>query len=459
MELERGGTFFTRDRSMYKTYFSLLIVIALQGIITLAVNLADNIMLGNFSEMALSGAALVNQLQFLLQQIISGVGAGIVVLGAQYWGKGETEPIRKIISVGVKFALVIGVFFFAATSIAPRGILSLLTNDADVIEEGARYLSVMRFTYIIFAVSASLIYSLQSVQSAFIGTVTACTTVLINVCLNYCLIFGNFGFPRLGILGAGVATMTSRVIELVIVLCYIFLRDKKLRIKPVDLFRTELSYIRDFVKVSLPVCIAGAQWGIAQAVQTAILGHLSQPVIAANAIASVVFMLLATFGFSSANAASVTIGKVVGAGELHKVRPYSRTLQMIFIATGLITGALIFFIRNFAVGIYGVSSETANLAKQFLLVLSVSTIGTCYEFPVEGGIIAGGGNTKYQSIADTTFMWLFTIPFSALSAFVFRFPPIITFCFLKFDQIAKCLPNAIVCNRYKWVRKLTRDAV
>ena len=457
MELERGATFFTRDRNMYKTFFSLLIVIAAQGIITLAVNLADNIMLGNFSETALAGASVANQLHFLLQMTAGGVGAGIVVLGAQYWGKGETEPIRKIISVGVKLSLAFGIIFFAATSIAPRGLLSLLTNDPAVIDEGVRYLYIMRFTYLLYSVSTALIASLQSVQSAIIGTITASTTILINVCLNYCLIYGNFGFRRMGIHGAAIATMTSRIVELVIVLCYIFLRDKKLRIKPADLFRTDFSYIRDFVKVSLPVCIAGVQWGIAQAVQTAILGHISESVIAANAIASIVFMLLATFGMSGANAASVTIGKAVGAGEFHKVRPYSRTLQMIFIAMGIVSGALIFLLKDLAVGIYAVSPETAKLAGQFLLILSVTTIGSCYEYPVEGGIIAGGGNTKYQSVVDISFMWLFTIPFSALSAFVFKFPPTITFCFLKLDQLGKCIPNAIVCNRYRWVRRLTRE--
>ena len=457
MILERGDTFFTRDRDLYKTFFRLLIVIALQGIISLTVNLADNIMLGNYSELSLSGASLVNQIHFDLQMIVGGIGAGVVVLGAQYWGKGDTEPIRKIISIGVKLSLAIGIVFFIAVSAAPRGILSLLTNDASVIDEGLRYLGIIRFTYLLFAITTTLISCMQSVQSAHIGTITACTTIVTNICLNYCLIFGNFGFPRLGIAGAAIATLTSRVIELVIVLCYIFFRDKKLKIKPVDLLRTDVSYIRDFVKVSLPVCFAGAQWGVAQTVQTAILGHMSQPVIAANAIASIVFMLLSTFGMSTSSAASVTIGKAVGAGKFDKVRPYARTLQMIFIAIGLLTGALIFFTRRFAVGLYDVSEETAELAKQFLLILSITTIGSCYEYPVEGGIIAGGGNTKYQSIVDILFMWLFTIPFSALSAFVFGFSPVVTFCFLKLDQLGKCIPNAIVCNRYKWVRRLTRE--
>ena len=97
------------------------------------------------------------------------------------------------------------------------------------------------------------------------------------------------------------------------------------------------------------------------------------------------------------------------------------------------------------------------MAVDFMTVLSVASIGSCYEYPVEGGIIAGGGSTKYAAVVDNLFMWLFTIPSAALSAFVFQFPPVVTFCFLKADQLLKCIPNAIVCNRYRWVRTLTRD--
>ena len=97
------------------------------------------------------------------------------------------------------------------------------------------------------------------------------------------------------------------------------------------------------------------------------------------------------------------------------------------------------------------------MALSFLTVLSITTVGSCFEYPIEGGIIAGGGNTKYQAYVDNLFMWLFTIPAAAISAFVFKFPPIVTFCVLKADQLIKCIPNTIVCNRYRWVRILTRE--
>ena len=144
---------FTREKRFYRSFFPLAIIMALQQLAALAVNMADNIMLGTYTELALSGATLVNQIQFTLQQVASGIGMGIVVLASQYWGKGKTEPITRIISLGVKCGLAVGVIFFAAAKLAPHAILALFTNDETVIEEGMRYLNVICWTYLVFAVS------------------------------------------------------------------------------------------------------------------------------------------------------------------------------------------------------------------------------------------------------------------------------------------------------------------
>jgi len=445
-------------KSLYRLFFPLLVVIALQQLVALMVNLVDNLMLGSYSELSLSGAALVNQLQFMLQQVVAGVGAGVAVLGAQYWGKREVDPIRRIIAIGLKFSLAAGVLFFAVTTLWPHSVLRLLTDDEAVIAEGVRYLGVMSWTYIIYSISAVLMYSLQSVETAFIGTIMSGCTILINAALNYCLIFGHFGFPELAVTGAAIATLTSRVVELLIITVYILKVDKKLRMKIRHFFTLDRTLLADYFRVAIPVVLSGALWGVAQTAQTAILGHISKSVIAANSIASVVFQIFAVFGMACANAASVTIGKTIGSGRMDLVRPYSRSLQRIFLAIGLVSGALLFLFKDVIVDLYNVTEETRRLAVSFLTVLSVTTVGTCYEYPVESGIIGGGGDTKYAAICDNTFMWLFTIPSAMLSAFVFKFPPVVTFIFLKADQILKCIPNAIKCNRYRWMRDLTRAA-
>ena len=447
---------FTRDRQFYRTFFPLLAIITLQQLAALAVNLADNIMLGTYTELALSGATLVNQLQFTLQQIAAGVGMGIVVLASQYWGQGRTGPIKQIINLGVKFALLFGIVFFVCALTMPRQLLSLFTPDEAVIAEGVRYLKVICWTYLVFSVSNSLMYSLQSVETAAVGTVMSLSTICINVCVNYCLIFGHFGAPELGVVGAAVATLISRVVELIIILLYVLFIDRKLHLKLRELLRFDFTFLKDFVKVSSPLVLSGFLWGVAQAAQTAVLGHISAAVIAASSIASVIFQIFAVVGMACANVASVTTGKTIGQGKLHLVRSYAKTMQAIFLLVGLIFGGLMFLCKEAIVGLYAVSPETKALAVQFLTVLSVATVGSCYEYPVESGIIGGGGSTRYTAWVDNLFMWLFTIPSAILSAFVFRFPPVVTFCCLKADQILKCIPNCIVCNRFRWVKLLTR---
>lgn len=447
---------FVKDASFYRTFFPLLFVIVLQQLAALAVNLADNIMLGRYSELALSGASLVNQLQFTLQQIAAGIGMGIVVLAAQYWGQKRTGPIKKIISLGVKCGFLSGVIFFAISQLAPAGVLGLFTGDEAVIGEGVRYLQVICWTYPVFGLSNSLMYALQSVETAMIGTVMSCSTICINVCLNYCFIYGNFGAPELGIVGAAVATLVSRLVELGIILVYILFLDKKLHMKLWEILKWDGTYLQDYLKVSTPIVISGLLWGVAQAAQTAIPGHMSATAIAANSIAIILFEIFAVLGAACANTASVVTGKTIGAGKLDKVKAYSKTMQGIFLLGGLFSGGMLFLCKDWIVNFYTVSPAVKAMAVDFMTVLSVASIGSCYEYPVEGGIIAGGGSTKYAAVVDNLFMWLFTIPSAALSAFVFQFPPVVTFAFLKADQILKCIPNCITCNRYRWVKRLTR---
>lgn len=448
---------FTRNPDFYRTFFPMLLIIVLQQVAALTVNLVDNLMLGRYTEQALAGATLVNQIQFSLQQIAAGIGIGIVVLASQYWGQRRTQPIKQIINIGLKLGFAVGVLFFVLCKLFPYQILAIFANDPTVIAEGARYLNVICWTYVFFSVSNSLMYALQSVETVMIGTIMSVSTICINACLNYCLIFGNFGFPELGIVGAAIATLVSRIAELVIILVYVLAIDKKLNAKLWELLCVDWTYLRDYIKVAMPMVVNLTLWGVAQAAQAAILGHINATVIAANSIAIVIFQLFAVVGISSSNVSSVMIGKTIGEGQLHLVRSYSKTMQGIYLIIGVVFGGLLFLLKDPIIGFYTVSDETKALASAFLTVLSITTIGTCYEYPVAYGIIAGGGVTNYAAWADNLFMWLFTIPFAFLSAFIFQWPPVITFVFLKADQLLKCIPHFIVCNRYRWVRILTRN--
>lgn len=447
-------SFFSRDRDFYRRYIILTLTIAAQNVITQAVNLADSVMIGAYSETALSGVALVNQIQFLLQMLVMGAGEGIVVLAARSWGRREIEPIRRVSAVGMTIGMAMTTLLWAIVFIAPHGVLRLLTPEEPVIAEGVRYLRIVCFTYFFFAVTQILLAAMRSVETARIGLWVSVATLLTNVFFNYALIFGKLGFPTLGVEGAAIATLISRVVETVIVVVYVFAIDKKARLKPGDFVRLYRGTLREFCRVSLPVIISGGTWGIAQAVQTAILGHMGQSAIAANSVASTVFQIFSVVCYGSASAAAVLVGKLIGEGK-GVIRPYVRALQAMFAVIGVLSGTLLFFGKDLVLSFYTtLTPETYAMALEFMTVLSVTLVGTSYQVACATGIVRGGGDTAFVLINDTVFMWGIVIPSAALAAFVFNLSPTIVFICLKCDQVLKCIPAGLRVNHYRWIKKI-----
>ena len=444
------------DRYFYKTFFSLFAVVALQSLIVFSVNLADSIMLGSYSETAMSGVSLANQIQFLLQCLVNGVSNGLVVIASQYWGKQQTEPIRKVYAAALWSGVLISGTLAAAVLIAPTAVLGILSNEAAIVEAGAEYIRIMGWTYLIFAVSNLLIALMRSVESVKIGFITSLLALVVNISLNYLLIFGKAGFPEMGAVGAAWATFAARVVELIAVAVYVFFMDKKVRLKLADALRLEKDYVRDFIKAGLPLIGSGGSWGVAMSVQTAIIGRLGAAAIGANAIAAPVFQVVAVLYGSSGTASSVLIGKTVGEDDIPRVKRYTKKLQIMYLIIGVLSAGLLLALKSSILGLYSVTEETRALAAAFINILAVTVIGSAYEAPCLVGIVSGGGDTRFVLFNDLIFMWGLVLPLSFLSAFVFHWSIPVTFFILKADQIAKCFVAVVKVNRFRWIRRLTR---
>ncbi len=445
-----------KDKKFYRGFFSMTMTIALQNLIVYGVNLADNIMLGAYSETALSGVAIANQVQFLLQMIVTGTASGMGVIVSQYWGKRQTEPIRRVFAVGFWISLILSAVMSAVVWFLPYGVMGLLTNEQAIIPAGVQYLKIMVFSYLIFSVSNSLLGVMRSVETVHIGFYISLATLFINVFLNYMLIYGRFGAPELGVKGAAYATLTSRVVEFAAIVVYCRFIDKKLRLNFRDIFALERSYIRDFFRSGVPLMLSSVSWGVAMSVQAAILGRLGASGIAASSIAQTLFQCTSVVAYATGDAARVMTGMAVGEGDMEKIRSEAKTMQLLFLIIGVITSAVLFAVRKPIISVYNTSPETTALANVFVLILCVTSIGTAYEMPCLTGIVSGGGDTKFVFLNDIVFMWCIVLPVSALSAFWFKVPPAVTFALLKADQILKCFVALVKVNRFRWVRVLTR---
>ncbi|MBQ6948018.1 MAG: MATE family efflux transporter [Clostridia bacterium] len=444
----------TKEKGFYKNFFSLWYVLVLNNVIILGVNLADNIMLGNFSEPALAGAAACNQIQFIFQQIILGLGNTVVILGSQHWGKRNTGAVKKIGSVALICGLAVGGLLFLAAAFFPEQILRIFTNSDPIVKEGAAYLRVIKYTYPVFALTNILLPTLRAVEKVKIGFYVFLCTLVTNISLNYLLIFGKLGLPALGSTGAALATLISRIAELAVVAVYLFWIDKRLNWKLREIFSADSAVFKNYLRTCLPVVVTDGLFGVSTALQTVILGHLNDAAISANSIATTLYQVLKVASVGSAGAAGVLIGKTIGEGKLDKIKEYAKTLQFIFLGIGLLTAVSLFLLKGPIVSAYRVSPETAKLADGFLLVLCVAGAGMAYQMPTNTGIIRGGGDTKYVLRMDIISIWCIVLPLSTLAAFVFHWHPVAVIACLNADQVFKCIPAVIKVNRYHWMKKL-----
>lgn len=187
----------TKENSFYRQFFSLYISLVLQNVVTLSVNLTDNVMLGAYSETSLAGVAAANQIQFIYQMLIFAFGEGMVILGSQYWGKRQTKSMKKLAAIMMQHGLAVMVLLFVLISLFPEYAIGLFTTDGAIILEGAGYLYLIRFTYLFFAVTQLLLAVLRSMQIVKIALYLSAMTFFVNCGINYVLIFGKFGMPEL----------------------------------------------------------------------------------------------------------------------------------------------------------------------------------------------------------------------------------------------------------------------
>lgn len=445
------------DTSFYRKFLTIYVALVLQNVVTLSVNLADNMMLGSYSETALSGVAAVNQIQFIYQQLLMALGDGLVIFCSQYWGKRQTEPMKKISATAMHAGLLIAILLFALVSIFPRQAVGIFTTEESIIREGVSYLSIIRFTYLFFAVTQILLATLRSVEVVKIAFYLSVMTFFVNCGINYVLIYGHFGAPEMGAAGAAIGTLAARMTELVVLIIYIIKKEKQLHLSIRSYLQHDRVLSGDYFRVTAPMLVVQGLWGVNTALQTVILGHMTAAATAANSVASTIFMMVKSMAVGAASTASIIIGNTIGTGDIALVKKYSGRLQRIFVVIGLVSGLLLFLIRVPILQLYDLSASTKEMANTFLIILSVVVIGMSYQMPTNNGIIRGGGNAMFVVKMDLISIWGIVIPLSFVMAFVVKASPAVVVCCLNADQIFKCIPAFLESHYGNWIRKLTRE--
>jgi putative MATE family efflux protein len=445
-----------RDKGFYKTLLVLSTPIVLQNLITFGVGFSDNVMVGKLGEYAIGGVYMGNQIQTLLQMFMLGIAGAMQVLTAQYWGRRDTDSIRSIVAIAFRITLLVTGLISLATILFPARILGLFTADPLVVAEGVRFLRYMGYSYVFFGVSQLLIAAMRSTETVKIGMYVSIVTFVVNLLLNWLLIFGNLGFPALGVMGCAISTLAARIFEAAAILVYVVFFDRKLHLKFRDMLRRDAHLRRDYFRFGLPIIAGQLVWAFNNLAGSAIIGRVGPEAITATSIAGMLYVLVSIWFMGFAAAVGILTGKTVGAGEYEKMKLYAKTIQLIFLGIGFLTGGIVYLLRVPFLSLYAINAATQAVSLQFMVVLAVTIVGTCYQGMALGGLVKAGGDTSFVFINDTIFVFLTVLPSALLAAFVFHAPAWVVFACLKSDQITKCAVAVVKINRFDWMKNLTR---
>lgn len=447
----------TKDKYFYKTALNIALPIALQNLITFSVSMADTVMLGNLGELSLSAASIGNHLGFFLMVLMFGVGGGASVMSSQYYGKKDIESIHKVIAIMYRVCIILSTFFVFIAIVTPGLFMNMYTNDKEVINEGIAYLRIIGISYIFYSITNCTISVLRSVKTVRISLLVYSISLIVNITFNYLLIFGKFGFSALGIKGAAIATVLSRIVEFIVMVIYMRYFEKKIHLTLNDIVKMEKCMIIDFKKVCTPIILNELFWAIGSTVISIIVGRMGREVVAANSINNVTFQFASLFIFGLASASSVITGNIIGEGKYEKAKEYANTICVLSFIMGVLSGLIIYFARPIVVNFYNVSPMTKSIAKEIMIATSIIAIFKSLTSNIMMGVLRGGGDNKFVFKMEMIFLWCVSIPLGLLCAFVLKLPIYIIFLAIKIDEVLKAVAGILRLKSGKWIRDFTRS--
>lgn len=445
-------------KEMYRALIALVIPITIQNLLGSLVNSADVFMLGCIGQDELSAVSLANQYVFILWGFFWGINSATTLMNAQYWGKGDLKAIQAIFGIAFKISLAVTTLVSIGCILCPSILMTVYTNDALLIEIGAKYLKTVGISYLLMSFGQCYMCTLRSVEQAKKSTIISSITVAINVALNAVFIFGLFGMPRLGVIGVALATIISRVIELIICLIDYFKGS---------IFKPDLSLLlgrhktlsKDFVKYAGPALVNDMVWTVAFSTYSIILGHLNNDIVAASSVATTIRDIFTTACFGIGSGGTVILGKSLGANNLEKAKRDASSLCVITFVFTLFMSLLIIVFRHPAMSLFTLTDRAQSYLDTMMLISSYYIIGQAMNTLLIAGIFRAGGNTKFGMICDTITMWCVAVPIGFLSAFVFKFPPMVVYFILCLDEFWKIPVVIKYYKSYKWINNITRDNV
>ncbi len=441
-------------KELYINMAKIALPIAAQSLITVAINLADTIMLSGMGDAQLSASSLAGQFINLFMIFCMGIGMGASVLTSRFWGMKDIPSLQKAITIMLRFCFIFSAVFTAVTMASPRLIMLIYTSDTEIITHGINYLRWLIPTYVFMGFSLTCTIILRSVGQVKIPLISSISAFFINIFFNWVFIFGKLGAPRMEIAGAALGTLIARGFEFFFICGYFFFFDKRIKYRLKSIFTKCSDLLREYIRVSIPVLISDGLLALGNNAVAMVMGRISKAFVAANSVTVVVQQLSSVLTQGTSNASGIITGHTMGQGDYKKAQKQGYAFLLMGLFIGIFASLLIFVIKNPIIRFYNVSPEAKAIANKLMYSIIIIMVFQSINSILTKGVLRAGGDTKFLMIGDVLFLWLASVPLGALAGLILHLDPFWIYFFLKIDQIIKCVWCYFRLRSGKWLKKI-----
>ena len=446
-----------KDKTFLRRCAMITIPIALQGLLNNILNFVDTLMIGKLGKTTVSAVGLANKVFFVLSLLIFGICSGASILASQYWGKRDKKNIHRVLGMALLLGTT-GAFIFNIVSyLQPNLVMSIFTNHNGMVEVGAKYLRIVCFSYVLTAVTQVFMSSLRSVNEVKLPVIISSIAIVTNVILNYILIFGHFGAPKLGVAGAAIATLIARIVECISMVLFVYLKKSPIAATPREMLSFDIAFIKKFAKTVSPVILNEFMWGLGVTMYSLAYGRMGEDATAAITVTQSIEQIMQVVFLSISNAAAIMLGNELGAGKLEEANIHSKyfiVLQSIMTVGIIILGLIV---KNPIIRMFGMDEDVNILISRCFTMFLIFLLFKVFNTMNIVGILRSGGDTKASLFIDISGVWMIGIPMAFLGGLVFKLPIYIVYGMVLLEEVYKMAIGIPRYKKRKWLRNLVAE--
>ncbi len=446
-------------KEFYKTFLNIGLPITLNQLLMASLHFIDTLMIGSVGEAALSAVGAAGRIFFIVIVSLFGIYSAGGIFTSQYWGAKNTKALHQMMGIMMIFGLAFSLIMLTLVLLFPINIMRLFSKDSLVIAYGVEYLRILAPTFILSAITFLYAYVSRSIHMTKYPLYISIVSLSTNTMLNYLLIGGNFGFPRLEVRGAAIATFISRLVEFILFLVLlVVLKNHPLRANLKELFSFSKSQVVKFVKKATAVFFNEASWVVGQSVFFMAYGLLGTKALASVQVSltfSDIFVSLFT-GISTA--CSVMIGNALGQNNKQLAKDLAKRFIRIAIVTAIIVSLILFALTLVIPFAYhNLDADTIYLAQMCLVVIALYQIPKMYGYIAVIGVLRSGGDTLFCMLSDLIGVWGIGVPMAFFAAAILKLPIYLVVAFAFSEEIAKNIVYVWRLRSDKWLNNLVGE--